>query len=141
MSAPWTFRYAWPVEDDQAGYAEARAFAEAELAQVVEEAGVRLVGPVEWEMVDNEQPSPWPDADLVLTAVAEALPVLATRDQFVAAVKHYAGLGLNDGDIGEVMGRPRNAVVHIRRTHRIPPGVPPGYRSRAQIGEPRWPAA
>ena len=140
MSA-WTFRCVWPVEDDDAGYAEAREFAATELAELAEEAGARLVGEVSWEMVENERPQDWPHSDLALVAVCEAVPAHPTREQFPALISQYAGEGLNDREIGAILGVPRDSVIYVRRKYHIPAGVPQGYSHRGQIAEPKWPAA
>lgn len=141
MTAPWTFRALWPVEDDQASYAEARAFAATEVEQLAEEAGARIVGEVTWEMVENDQPLEWPHTDLVLVAVAEALPQNPTREQYPDLIRYYAGQQMTDPQIGELLGVPRDSVIYVRRKHSIAAGVPPGYRSRDEITEPAWTAA
>jgi hypothetical protein len=142
---PYTFRAMWPVEDDEAGYAEARAFAATEVHQLAEDAGARVVGDVVWEMVENDKPLEWPHTDLVLVAVAPALPIHPTREQYPALIRYYAGQQMTDPQIGELLGVPRDSVIYVRRKHDIPagrpPGRPPGYRSPDEIAEPARNAA
>jgi hypothetical protein len=140
MTSPWTFRAMWPVEDEDAGYAEARAFAESELAQLAEQAGARIVGEVSWEMVEHEGDD-WPHTPLVLVAVADAVPFRPTREQYPDLVRHLAELGYNDTRTGELLGIPAHSVTYVRRTHKIAAGVPSSYRSRDAVAEPKWDAA
>lgn len=136
---PWTFRAMWPVEDDDAGYREAVAFAETEIEALADQSGARLVGEVVWEMVENDGER-WPHTDLVLVAVAPAVPVHPSREQYADGIRYYAGEGLSDPQIGVLLGISRDSVMYVRRKHGIAAGVPPGYRSREQVAEPTWAA-
>ena len=136
MTAPWSFRCLWPVEDEALGYKTAVGIAEAELEERAADAGARLVGPVEWSMVEHDQPDEWPHTALALVAVADAVPARPSRTQFPALIRWYVDQGMTDPQIGEQLGLSKAGVLRVRKIHGIPPGVPPGYRSRSQIGQP-----
>jgi hypothetical protein len=122
--SPWTFRAVWPIEDQSATVREARTFAATEVADLAEKAGARLVGEVTWETVEHDGDQ-WPYTDLVLVAVAPAVPAHPTRQQYPELIRYYAGRGKSDREIGRLLGVPRDSVIYVRRKHDIPAGVPP----------------
>lgn len=130
MIAPWTFRCEWPVEDEALGYKSAVSLAESQINELADEAGARVVGPVEWSMVEHDADG-WPHTPLALVATAEAVPARPTREHFPDLIRYYAGQGMTDPQIGALLGVPRDSIIYIRRKESIPPGCPPGHRPAA----------
>jgi hypothetical protein len=128
---PWVFRVVWPVEDESLGYQEAVRIAAAEIVEVAQERGAKLVAQPTWEMVEHDDPGRWPHTELALVAWAPAMPLHPTRDQWPVVVRWYAAQGWSDRQIGKEFGVPRDTIVYVRRRHGIAAGVPASGKAAA----------
>lgn len=128
----WTLRVVWPVEDPELSYSDMIRLATEDLVAVAARSGALIVG--EPKFVTEETEQDWPETELALVCVVEAVPAL---EDWPTVIAQLAGEGWTDPRIGELLRVPSERVRGVRRRYGIAAAVPQGYSSRKQIKAPR----